>query len=83
MRIGVRDGGSPPRTATATVTLTVNVYRDQFTPQFTNVASYPQTIDENTAVNSIITRVTATDGDRIVSHVVWISLLSSFFSLSL
>ena len=70
MRIGVRDGGSPPRTATATVTLTVNVYRDQFTPQFTNVASYPQTIDENTAVNSIITRVTATDGDRIVSHVV-------------
>lgn len=81
MRIGVRDGGSPPRIATATVTLTVDVYRDQFTPQFINVATYPRTISENSIVGSSITRVTATDDDRVVSHTFrldWINFLAIF-----
>ena len=64
--IGVRDDGSPARTSTTTVTLTVNVYRNQYIPQFINVDSDPASINENLPVSGLIRTVTATDGDRVV-----------------
>ncbi|XP_070194144.1 cadherin EGF LAG seven-pass G-type receptor 2-like [Littorina saxatilis] len=68
LQIVARDGGSTPQTAA--VNLTVNVNRNQNTPQFINVDSYPRTIDENMLVGTSVTQVTATDED-IVEQLVY------------
>ncbi|XP_062616202.1 cadherin-23-like [Saccostrea cucullata] len=61
LRLLAEDGGSPRKTAIATVFITVN--RNLAAPQF-NPASYTQTIVENFPVGSEIVTVTATDSDR-------------------
>ncbi|XP_061182374.1 protocadherin Fat 4-like [Saccostrea echinata] len=60
LRLLAEDGGSPKKTATATVDITVN--RNLAAPQF-NPATYSQTIIENFPVGSEIVTVTATDSD--------------------
>ncbi|XP_070182126.1 cadherin EGF LAG seven-pass G-type receptor 2-like [Littorina saxatilis] len=73
LQIVARDGGSTPQTAA--VNLTVNVNRNQNTPQFINVDSYPRTIDENMLVGISVTQVTATDEDRVAYGTVSYSLI--------
>lgn len=58
------DGGSPPRSATATAT--INILRNLNVPEF-SPKSYNVTVFETDQVGRIITTVTATDADQIVS----------------
>lgn len=58
------DGGSPPRSATATAI--INILRNLNAPVF-NPKSYTATIDETRQVGVDIVTVTATDADQIVS----------------
>jgi hypothetical protein len=60
LRLLAEDGGSPKKTATATVDINVN--RNLVPPQF-NPASYSQSIIENFPVGSEIVTVSATDSD--------------------
>ena len=58
------DGGSPPKSATATTT--INILRNLNVPEF-SPKSYNVTVFETDQVGRIITTVTATDADQIVS----------------
>ena len=58
------DGGSPPKSATATAT--INILRNLNVPEF-SPKIYNVTVFETDQVGRIITTVTATDADRMVS----------------
>lgn len=58
------DGGSPPRSATATAI--INILRNLNAPVL-NPKSYTATINETHQVGVDIVTVTATDADQIVS----------------
>lgn len=70
-RIVAEDGGSPPRSATATAV--INILRNLNAPVF-NPKSYTATIIETHQVGYDIVTVTATDADQIVS--VWLIKLN-------
>lgn len=67
------DGGSPPRSATATAT--INILRNLNAPVF-NPRDYPATIYETHQVGVDIVTVTATDADQIVSICLHLTLNS-------
>ena len=56
-----RDGGNPPRSSSAMVTIRVTDVNDE-APVFTQ-AEYHATVAENMSVGTIVTRVSATDSD--------------------
>lgn len=65
------DGGSPPRSATATAI--INILRNLNAPVL-NPKSYTATINETHQVGVDIVTVTATDADQIVS--IWLNKLN-------
>ena len=67
MNIVARDNGEIPNRSGNTATVTVSVYRNIYTPQFINEFSYSKEIDEDITVGTLVTQVTATDADEIVS----------------
>ena len=73
----IADRGVPSNVAAQTATVQVNVFRNQFTPQFVNVP-YATTVQENTGVSQSIFRVTATDADQVVSNKTLFSLFCLF-----
>ena len=64
--ITARDNDPNPKTAPNTATVTVNVYRNQFSPTFINEQSYSKTVNQDTGLSSLLTTVTATDRDEVV-----------------
>lgn len=60
LRVEARDGGSPPRSATALVN--INVQRNLHAPVF-NPTRYEETILETTGLGVSLVRVLATDAD--------------------
>ncbi|KAK3745550.1 hypothetical protein RRG08_040225, partial [Elysia crispata] len=64
LTISARDNDPSPRSAANVATVTVNVYRNQFSPVFINEQSYSQTVNQNLGTGSLITTVTATDADE-------------------
>ena len=65
MRIQAKDGGSPPRSGTAVVTIVIdrNLMRPRFYP-----TTYSETINELTNLGQVITSVYANDSDINVGH---------------
>ena len=60
-RVKAQDGGSPPRSATATVK--INILRNLNAPSFASL-NYNRTILETAALNDVLVTVVATDSDR-------------------
>ena len=67
LRLVARDGGSPSKSATATVD--INVQRNLLPPVFDPSGVYNVTIIEQTAVGEEILVVSATDNDPVVSQI--------------
>uniref|UniRef100_A0A8W8I309 Cadherin domain-containing protein n=1 Tax=Magallana gigas TaxID=29159 RepID=A0A8W8I309_MAGGI len=65
-RIVAEDGGSPPRSATATAI--INIPRNLNAPVF-NPKNYSVTIDETHQVGQYVITVTASDVDRVISAI--------------
>ncbi|KAK7482289.1 hypothetical protein BaRGS_00026417 [Batillaria attramentaria] len=64
--LGVRDRGSPARSSTTTAALNVNVYRNQYTPQFVGLNTCQFNIDEtrfNNPTQRLLDTIVATDAD--------------------
>lgn len=74
------DGGSTSRNSAVNATITVNVIRNDYTPQFVG-APYSGSLDQNTQQqpNFVIFQVTATDEDPSVSSPFMSSLMYIYF----
>ena len=53
----------------ARLTITVNIFNNQFSPQFIPSQNYAETVDQTLNIGSNILTVTATDNDQTVSSI--------------
>ncbi|XP_021344356.1 cadherin-99C-like, partial [Mizuhopecten yessoensis] len=60
--VSIQDGGSPPKVGDNTATITINVNRNNFSPQWQNLP-YENIVQEDAGINDVVYTVQATDDD--------------------
>ncbi|KAL5018742.1 hypothetical protein ScPMuIL_004464 [Solemya velum] len=73
LTIGVKDRGNPPRDSNQEITLTINVIRNKFGPQWRNLP-YAGSVSQSVSIGDSVLAVTATDADTPLYNIVSYSI---------
>lgn len=66
--LAIQDGGNPPLVGDRQASVTINIIRNRYTPQWTNTQPYDRIVARNVSVNTPIVTVEATDADPSVRY---------------
>ena len=78
IQFSVNDTGYPPNTGLSFATGTIDIYKNEFAPEF-SPTNYITFIQEETVENSVVYDFNATDGDTDKNVLIFLSGFRKFF----